>query len=162
MHIFFSHGAAVVTEQTKKSGEHQIILGQMRWLYLQNESLSRTEENRFNAILGLTLGISEPLGNSEMAGALAVRGHGRATTADSTSEPQAPGPANLSSLQPSAPSWPGGGACSFLASAGATPRAGGQTASSRHLSATGLQEGTEPLLCRAPFRPLPLPPPPRS
>lgn len=126
----------------------------MRWLCLQNESLSSTKENRLNAILGLTAGIVEPVGNSEMAGPLAVKGHGRATTADSTREPQAPGPANLSNLQPSARSWPSGCACSFPASAGATPRAGGQTAASRHLPATGLQEGIEPLLCRTPFCPL--------
>lgn len=34
-----------------------------------------------------------------MAGPLAARGHGRAVTADSTSEHQVPGPANLGNLQ---------------------------------------------------------------
>lgn len=45
MCVPFSQSGAVVTEQTKKQLRLQIILGQMRWLCLQNKSLPRTKEN---------------------------------------------------------------------------------------------------------------------
>lgn len=45
MCVPFSQSGAVATEQTKKQLRLQIILGQMRWLCLQNKSLPRTKEN---------------------------------------------------------------------------------------------------------------------
>lgn len=103
MCVPFSQCGAVVTEQTKKQLRPQIILGQMRWLCLQRKSLPTTKENPLQCYSWFDswyFGVSDPAGNSEVAGPLAARGHGRAATADSTSEHLVPGPANLSNLQP--------------------------------------------------------------
>lgn len=140
-------------------------LGQFRYLSflkppLTPPSLIHTQspgpkKTCFHAILGLTPGISEPLGNSEMAGPLAVRGHGRAATADSTSASQVPDPANFSNLQPSPRSWP---VALLRASRPALARLLAQVRLQlpgiSPLPAAGLQEGTEPPLCQASLSPL--------
>lgn len=93
MCVPFSQCGAVVTEGTKKQFRPQIILGQMRWLCLQRKSLPRTKENPLQCYSWFDswyFRMSDPASNSEMAGPLAARGHGRAAAADSTIE-RAPG-----------------------------------------------------------------------
>lgn len=64
MCVPFSQCRAVVTEQTKKQLRPQIILGQMRWWWCclcKAKPYPRPKQTLFNAILGLTAGISECL-----------------------------------------------------------------------------------------------------
>lgn len=50
MCVPFSQSGAVATEQTRQQLRLQIILGQMRWLCLQNKSLPRTKGKRLRRL----------------------------------------------------------------------------------------------------------------